>query len=445
MADVPIDMIDFQDDYPLKVYDRPIAILGGESVNDTLDEFAGRFPQGGSIARRYGWVRGRDGWALQGDANVGWGFIKKAWKATKKVAKKATKPVRRVARTVGKASRKTYKAVVPRKVRRTINRYGRKVGRFAKRAGKTAWKYTKKFGKYALLPVAATFKLLQLAAMALLKKLFGGAMKKLTRRRARYLAYQRRGSTNPNSAETREAARWARKYAKSQGIWGKIMNKVTKKAKTMAKDPRVRAKVAREQKGRRSRVRGYMSGGIVSGAVTASLITASVPIIMYLLKQFLGKAAKQGAPTDPRQASPEQNLMGEIAEGYTRQALQGAAQPGGASFSAEPLMRAVSNYGVQKAQQRYGPLGGAAANYLTQSFRPPATNQPAMTFNYPEPEPPSFDFPAPPNRVAMPGIRPIPQVPPPRGMRYQPYQPGAYRPPYRQPQRQRRLSPFVPF
>lgn len=327
--------------------------------------------------------------SLEGD-DMGWGFVKKLTRKAKRTFNRATKPVRRIARTATWPARKAYKTVVPRSVRRGIRRGTRKFGRFAK-----------KYGKYAIAPglmlITHTAKLLVKLGMAIIKKYFGGAVKKLTRRRARYMAYQRRGSSRPTQQEMLEAARWARKYTKSQGLFGKLTAAVTKKSKQLAKDPSVRRKVAAGMRNQRapSGVRGHTMGE----AVSAATVTAMIPVIIALINAFMNKAAKQGAPADPRQASPEQNLMGEISQGYMRQSMQGLSQPGGPSYDTNPLQHAMMNYGVRKAQEQYGPLGGMAAGYLTQSFRPPVSRQPAMTYNYPEPEPASFDFPPPPDEI----------------------------------------------
>ena len=425
----PVEIVNFQE-LPMHVTDMPIE-LGASAqdaasvaralsvrklrknqyaINTLLNNYTGH--RGGNHDARllrlakYGWYKTPAGWTMRGDPVIGWGFFKKAWKGLKKVAKKVARPLKRVARTITWPARKVWKHAVPRSVKRFVRRTSSAAWRATKWAGRTAWKYGKKLAKVALFPIVAAFQLLAKFGMMIIRKYFGGAMKKMTRRRARYLAYQRRRSNQPTRAETVEAARWTRRYAKSQGLFTKLTGAVRNNAKKMAKSPRVRAKLSMNVS-RRSRMSGEENEkGGESGGISVALVMQMIPLIISLIKSFMNRGAQQGAPADPRQAAPEANLQAEISAGYTRPAMQNMGQPGGA----ESMIR---HFAPQFSSTPPEPksFGEMAANAAMSFFRPPASNQPAMTYNYPEPEPQQFDFPTPPAFPALPTFR-MPTLPP---------------------------------
>ncbi len=304
-----VTLIDFEMDAPMAVTDLP--------------EY---FPAGNAPAI---YSQSRDLSDGQFD-DVGWGFLKKIWKGAKKVAKKGANfitknPVARLARRF-----------TPKFIRRGLS---------------TAWKYTK---KSILWPTKLVLKITSGAVKWIIRKIIGKGVRKIAARRAKFIAYRRNGSTKPNREQLAEGVRWARKYMKSKGVIGKMYKLAMKK--TLQNKGVARA-IAQKQ--RQARMSGERFE--VGGAVTAAVTAVAVPIIIALVKKYVGLAGKEGAPADPRQAAPETTYGDQLAQQFGRAATNyflppsRPPPPGELMNPFEASMAQPQPYGGPPPAQRYMP------------------------------------------------------------------------------------------
>lgn len=107
------------------------------------------------------------------------------------------------------------------------------------------------------------------ATGGLRRKIFRAFFRKLIARRARLVSWQRRGSLAPAPGEMVLAQKWAVRYVKRRGIFGKLVGAA-------------------------------LSGEVIGEAATATLVSASIPVLVALAKRALRSAERQGAPVDPR-------------------------------------------------------------------------------------------------------------------------------------------------
>ncbi len=265
--------------------------------------------------------------------DVGWGFIKRAYRGAKRGLKKGARFARRTSRFIRRNPVTRFsRRLTPKFIRRGLS----KAQRFARRAGRTAWRYAKKAAFFPIVLLNKTIvKLAKAAVKAIIKRIVGRGVRKIAARRARFMSYRRRGSTRPTGREKAEALRWARKYIKSKGWLGKIYGAATKR---VVRDKRVRRAVAQKLKrARRARAAGYDVGAAATG--TAAITAIAVPVIIALVNKLVSKAMGEGAPADPRQAAPEQVLRNQIQQQAGQMVTQYFQPPSEFQAAVEPPPR----------------------------------------------------------------------------------------------------------
>lgn len=205
---------------------------------------------------------------------------------------------------------------------------------------------------------AARFAARQLRAVQ--RKLFNAFFGKLTARRARYLAAQRRRSLHPTRAESAEARAWARSYIRSKGgILGRMVTAVTA-GHPMGAEP----------------------------TTTSAALAIATPVLIRLMNRLLGRANKEGAPENPKMPPPEK-LIPQLLFGPGD---YGEPEPWGTDFSPPKS----NPFGPPQGHDPYGQQETAIDPFAASPGPPAADYDPyAVSPQPPAPQPPAsdpFDF-----------------------------------------------------
>lgn len=285
---------------------------------------------------------------------MGASFWRRRARAIKRGAGRAARGARRVARysPAYQARRLAAKRLARLRAVQFARRRAAAARRLAARRATAAKRFAARRAK-----AAARFAARQLRAVQ--RKLFNAFFGKLTARRARYLAAQRRRSLHPTRAESAEARTWARSYIRSKGgILGRMVTAVTA-GHPMGAEP-----------------------------ATSAALAIATPVLIRLMNRLLGQANKEGAPKNPKMPPPEK-LIPQLLFGPGD---YGEPEPWGTDFSAPQS----NPFGPPQGHDPYGQQETAVDPFAASPGAPTADYDPyAVSPQPPAPQPAAsdpFDF-----------------------------------------------------
>lgn len=269
---------------------------------------------------------------------MGASFWRRRARAAKRTARRGGRVVRRTARSTYRAKQAAAQRIKRLRAIRFAQRRAAASKRFAARRA----------------AAAARFAARNLRRMQ--RKLFNAFFGKLTRRRARYLAAQRRRSLQPTRAETAEARKWAKSYVRSKGgVLGRMVVAVS------AGHP-------------------YPMMG-AEPTTTATLTAIATPFLIRLMNKLLGQANKEGAPLNPKIPPPEK-LIPKLLFGPGD---YGEPEPWGTDFSPGKSQP----YGPPQGDDPFGLQDPPSDPYAASPGAPGADYDPYAVAPQ---TPPDFDF-----------------------------------------------------